>query len=162
MTVNDDIRKRVSEIDARIIALINERCLICVEELRKNGNRSNLFMARDEIMDSTLSGYDGPLPESTIRRIFTEIFFSTAKMAMPLSVAFLGPEASFSGIAASLIFGGDLDRQPRKTISDVFFAVEKDEAVYGVVPIENSTEGAVTSTLDELMDTTLNITARRR
>ena len=76
-------------------------------------------------------------------------------------VAFLGPEASFSSIATTEIFGDSIKRLPLQTIHDVFISVEKGESDYGVVPIENSTEGSVAATLDELINTSLNITAER-
>ena len=76
-------------------------------------------------------------------------------------VAFLGPEASFSSIATTEIFGDSIKRLPLQTIHDVFISVENDESDYGVVPIENSTEGSVAATLDELINTNLNITAER-
>ena len=155
--MNEAIKKRIAEIDSRILELMIERSTLCIEELKKNNDPVVLYMERDSMLNDLLASYDGPLPLEAVRHMFTELFFSTAKMALPLSVAFLGPEGSFSSIAASMIFGESPTRNPRKTISDVFFAVEKDEALYGVVPIENSSEGAVTSTLDELMDTTLSI-----
>ncbi|MDR3237110.1 MAG: prephenate dehydratase [Spirochaetia bacterium] len=82
-------------------------------------------------------------------------------MSKEKSVAFLGPEASFSSIAASAIFGNSVSRRPQKSIHDVFSSVEKDESDFGVVPIENSTEGSVTVTLDEFIGTTLNIMEER-
>lgn len=77
------------------------------------------------------------------------------------TVAFLGPEASFSSIAATIIFGDSVRRSPQQVIHDVFSSVENNESDFGVVPIENSAEGSVIATLDELIRTNLNIIAER-
>lgn len=119
-----------------------------------HGDQSSLR----EMIDS----FSGDAGERTIlRKISTLILADAASAASPLSVAFLGPEGTFTSQAVVNFYGDGVTHLPQKTISDVFRAVETGNAACGVVPVENSTEGAVTFTLDELMETDLKIIAEQ-
>ncbi len=100
---------------------------------------------------------DGPLPENALESIYREIISASLSLQRPLTIAYLGPKASFTHEAAGKRFGSSANYLPCLNISDVFSVVEKGEADYGVVPVENSIEGAVTYTLDMLIDTDLKI-----
>lgn len=154
----DDLAK----LDRDIIGLIARRAGLSIEQLRANpdrdiynaGDRSRLFALIESCSPD-------PLTHDTIKRIFSEILSGTMAAAAPVSVAFLGPEGTFTAIAVRDLFSESITQLPQRTIQDVFLQVEAGAANYGVVPIENSTEGAVTYTLDELMETSLVIMAER-
>lgn len=99
--------------------------------------------------------------KNLLKKISTLLVVDSAQAAMPVSIAFLGPEGTFTSQAVVNFYGGEVARIPQKTIGDVFKEVEAGNATYGVVPVENSTEGAVTFTLDELMETELQIIAEQ-
>ncbi len=101
----------------------------------------------------------GPLPDDGIEAIFREVISSCRARQEPAPVAFLGPEGSFSHEAAVKQFGSAATLESAQTIDDVFAAVDTGRAAYGVVPIENTTEGAVTPTLDCLVETSAGILA---
>ena len=93
----------------------------------------------------------GPFPTAAIRPVFREIISGTRRLEARLRVAYLGPEGTFSHLAARETFGSQAEFLPQATIADVFAAVERGEADHGVVPVENTTEGVVTQTLDTLV-----------
>ncbi|MCF7855447.1 MAG: prephenate dehydratase, partial [Candidatus Pacebacteria bacterium] len=102
---------------------------------------------------------DGVVPASVLRAVFREIWSGAVALQEPVKVAFLGPLATFTHQAALATFGSAVTYVDQPTIADVFDAVSRREATYGVVPVENSTEGSVTHTLDMFADTDLNIYA---
>src|SRR5208282_6157098 len=102
----------------------------------------------------------GPITNESLRAIYREIMSSALSLEKSMAVAYLGPEATFTHQAAIQRFGASLRYSPQKTISDVFADVSKRRADYGVVPVENSTEGAVTHTLDMFVDSDLKIVAQ--
>ena len=102
----------------------------------------------------------GPLTNESLRAIYREIMSSALVLQKSLTVAYLGPEATFTHQAAIRRFGASLRYSPMKTITDVFTEVSKHRADYGVVPVENSTEGVVTHTLDMFVDSDLQIVAQ--
>src|SRR3974377_1362081 len=101
-----------------------------------------------------------PITNDSLRAIYREIMSSALALEKSLTVAFLGPEATFTHQAAIQRFGSSLRYSPQKTITDVFTEVSKRRADYGVVPVENSTEGVVTHTLDMFVDSDLKIVAQ--
>jgi chorismate mutase/prephenate dehydratase len=102
----------------------------------------------------------GPITNESLRAIYREIMSSALSLEKSMTVAYLGPEATFTHQAAIRRFGSSLRYASQKTITDVFAEVSKDRADYGVVPIENSTEGVVTHTLDMFVDSDLKIVAQ--
>ncbi len=103
---------------------------------------------------------EGPLTNDSLRAIYREVMSSALSLEKSLTVAYLGPEATFTHQAAIRRFGASLRYTPQKTITDVFTEVSKHRADYGVVPVENSTEGVVTHTLDMFVDSDLQIVAQ--
>jgi chorismate mutase/prephenate dehydratase len=104
---------------------------------------------------------DGPLPDSSLRGIYNEIFSCSRALQEEMSIAFLGPEGSYSHIAALAQFGSGIKLVPQGSISEVFDAVERKQSRLGIVPVENSLEGSVKPTLDRLITTPLQITAEK-
>ncbi len=152
---------RLAKIDRRLLELIAERSQLQIDELTQRQDPDSLFTDQDRLRQLVASCHNGPLPEATMVRVLNELFFAAVNTARPVSIAFLGPEGSFSSIALTSIFGESVGREPQRTIAGVFRAVEMKKATFGVVPVENSTEGAVTFTLDELIDTDLAIIAEK-
>ncbi|HSV97048.1 MAG TPA: prephenate dehydratase [Spirochaetota bacterium] len=157
------MNKRIMELDKKIVELLAERCKIQIEELKKLPPGENLFSAaRVKELASFLESLDaGPLSRDLVKKIFGDLLAFSVSAVKPTVVAYLGPEGTFTHSAMLEVFGVSAAGIPVKSIHDVFVEVETGRADYGVVPVENSTEGAVTYTLDELMETELKITAEK-
>ena len=100
-----------------------------------------------------LSHNPGPLPRESVAVIFKEVMSACRALEQLLTIAYLGPEGTFSEAAAVKHFGHAIQGLPCASIDDVFRAVERGEAQYGVAPVENSSEGAVSRTLDLMLET---------
>ncbi len=154
------MRDKVKEIDKGIVALLNERAALSIEIGRlKTGNNMEIYDPAQEskVLRDLCSINAGPLPEDSLRNIFSEILSASRALQMPVNVAYLGPDASFSHLAVESHFGKSVILSPQPSILDVFDRVEKKEANWGVVPVENSLEGTVKLTLDCLITTPLTI-----
>jgi chorismate mutase/prephenate dehydratase len=145
------LRHSIDEIDGKILSLINRRLLLAKDigkEKEREGNRV-LDIARESILIQRLKRInEGPLSESALYHVFAEIIAASREIQKNHSVAYLGPEATFTHIAAINYFGQSVNFIPQPTISDIFCEVEKGACHYGVVPVENSIEGSVNYTLD--------------
>lgn len=156
------IRREIDGIDKRITALLNRRAKAAIAIGRlKSGVRSDIYVPSREraVLDHIRAINTGPLSNSALMSIYSEIMSASLALERRLRVAYLGPAFTFTHQAARVRFGSCVEYSPQDTIADVFSAVEKGAADYGVAPVENSTEGAVTHTLDEFADTTLKICA---
>ncbi|MCX5834290.1 MAG: prephenate dehydratase [Deltaproteobacteria bacterium] len=160
--IMENIRKEIRKKDGQIVRLLNERASLSLEV----GQLKNLLGVEvyDPSQESRVLGYladvnKGPLPEEALGNIYREILSSSRRIQAPLSVACLGPESSFTHLAALSHFGRSARVIPKKTIEQVFDEMEKGGASFGVVPLENSVEGSVKLTLDRLIDTSLKIRA---
>lgn len=151
------LRQRIDELDDRILALVNERASLAqaIGHL-KNGN---VYRPEREaqVVRRLQAANAGPLPAEAVERLFREIMSACRALEQPLSVAYLGPMGTFSEAAAIKQFGHAVEGLPKASIDEVFHAVERGEAQFGVVPVENSTEGAVSRTLDLLLSSSLKI-----
>ncbi len=158
----EELRKRIDEIDDKILELLNERMEV-VHEVGKLKNQSGAPIYRPEremeILKRLKSKNNGLLPDKAIDAIFLEIFAVSRNLERPERVAYLGPEGSFTHQAAEERFGGLSDYLPLGSISAVFKELELGRAKYGVVPIENSIDGVVGETLDLLGKSDLKIIA---
>ena len=155
-------RRRIDEIDGELVRLLNERTTHALEIGKlKTRDDAEIYvpMREKEVFDRVTRRNPGPLPDLSLRAIYREIMSASISLERHLRVAYLGPAATFTHEAAQSRFGGSIDYLPCSAVSDVFLAVEKRTADYGVVPIENSTEGSVNPTLDELTDSPLKIYA---
>jgi len=156
------LRRRIDEIDDRILTLLNERAGVVIEVGRiKEGESSDFYVpSREQAIYQRLTDENtGPFPNDGIRRVFREIISASLNLEQPMKVAFLGPQATFTHVAAMQQFGFSAQLVPQKSISAVFEDVARGRANYGVVPVENSTEGVVSHTLDMFIDSDLKINA---
>lgn len=159
----EDLRSRIDRVDDGILDLLRARAELVAEVGKLKGKTGEPYYApeREEALLRRLAAANSSLlPESSLRAIYREILSSMRALEQSISVAYLGPPTTFSHQAAARHFGGAVQLLPERTIGEVFEAVERGRAHYGVVPIENSQEGAVSATLDRLMDTTVSICAQ--
>jgi len=157
-----DIRKRIDEIDAKLVEMINDRagCALEIGKMKKKGEKSIFAPEREkQVLAGVLATNRGPLSDATMSAVFREIISACRALEKPITVGYLGPAGSYSHIASILKFGESSEFLPTNTIPDVFSAVEHKEANYGVVPVENSTEGVVSHTLDMFLLSDLRICA---
>ena len=157
------LRKQVDSIDKKITGLLNARAkvILNVGKLKeKNGSSVYSPDREKQVLDGLIRMNKGPLSKDALSAIYREIMSSSLSLEKPLKVAYLGPEASFSNLAALKKFGSQISYIPCDNISGVFSEVERGSADYGVVPIENSIEGAISYTLDMFMESDLKICAQ--
>jgi chorismate mutase/prephenate dehydratase len=158
----DELRRRIDEIDRELVQRLNERtrCALEIGRIKRQAGKEVYVPARErEVLRRAEEFNEGPLPAESVRAIFREIMSAAIALERPVKIAYLGPPATFTHQAARSRFGASVEYTPCETISDVFAEVAKRACDYGVVPIENSTEGAVTHTLDEFIETPLRICA---
>ncbi|NBC13821.1 MAG: prephenate dehydratase [Gammaproteobacteria bacterium] len=147
------IRERIDAIDAELLRLISERA-DCAREVAKikdaAGQTTHYYRPEREaeILRRIKAQNPGPLDDEEIARLFREIMSACLALERPLSVGYLGPEGTFTQAAALKHFGHSVRTQPFGTIGDIFREVEAGSCNFGVVPVENSTEGVVSHTLD--------------
>ncbi len=155
-------RKQIDKIDGELLGLLNKRIALAVEIGRgKRKAKEPVYdPAREEEIIGRLKGMNrGPLGSEDLEFIYREIFGISRKCQEPISIAYLGPETTFTHSAAIKHFGESAEMKGFETIKEVFIAVEKGEADYGVVPVENSLGGSVIYTYDMFITSPLNIVA---
>ncbi|HNQ88625.1 MAG TPA: prephenate dehydratase [Verrucomicrobiota bacterium] len=158
-----DHRKAIDHLDRAIVRLLNERTKHVLEigsYKRKHGESIYAPHRERVVLQRVTRMNRGPLNNEAVRAIYREIMSSALAVEKPMAIAYLGPEATFTHEAALQRFGTSLRYVPLRTIADVFSDVAKRRADFGVVPVENSTEGIVTHTLDMFMDSDLKIVAQ--
>ena len=156
----DALRKKIDRVDSRIVALLNERASLALKIGRqKNRTGKPVYVAsREREIYRQVSGANaGPLPAASVRAVYREVLSACRGIEARMKVAFFGPEATFTHMAAQRHFGSTVHYSPEPTIDDVFREVSAGNVDYGVVPIENSTEGVVAHTLDLLQDAEVQI-----
>ena len=157
-----ELRKRIDVFDEKIVRLLNQRADIVLQigKSKKNVAGEVYVPAREKkVINNILRKNSGPLSEGALLSIYREIMSCSLAMERDMRVAYLGPSSTFTHQAVRSRFGGSVKTVACETIGDVFAVVQKGQADYGVVPIENSTEGAITYTLDEFVGTPLKICA---
>lgn len=150
----ESVRNRIDSIDNTILNLLKERleCAKTIGRLKDEGNRAKWDPLRErQIYDRLLQDNNEIFPSDALKSIFHEIITTCRLSQRKAMVAFLGPEATFSHLAGVKYFGHSADYKAMETIDDVFAEVDKGRTTYGIVPVENSIEGAVFSTLDCFM-----------
>ncbi|MBN1405906.1 MAG: prephenate dehydratase [Candidatus Omnitrophica bacterium] len=155
-----NIRRKIDKLDSEILKLLNERAgLTCnIGKIKKEKNKPVFSPDREKQIYTRLTQHNkGPLKDETIKAIYREIMSGALSVEKQLKIAYFGPKYTFTHIAALKKFGQSLDYIECSSISDVFTEVERGRADYGVVPIENSTEGAVNHTLDMFIDSDVKI-----
>jgi chorismate mutase/prephenate dehydratase len=157
----DDWRSRIDDLDQTILGLLNQRARIALDigEFKRRHRLPYYVPEREaRVVDRLLTLNAGPVPDEAVKAIWREILSAALALEHPLPVAYLGPPATFSHQAAVQRFGASAHLVPIRTIAEVFDEVERGRAEFGLVPVENSTEGPVNVTLDRLMDSDLLIT----
>src|SRR5438034_2962973 len=156
-------RKAIDQLDAQIIKLLNERTKHVLEigAIKLKAGEEIYAPHRERaVLQRLCKLNEGPITNESLRAIYREIMSSALSLEKSMTVAYLGPEATFTHLAAIRRFGSSLRYSAQKTIADVFAEVSKNRADYGVVPVENSTAGVVTHTLDMFVDSDLKIVAQ--
>ncbi len=149
--------------DLRLIEILSARAAELAGMFRSEGDNglTRIITERERLFSLVSANNPGPLTDEFLRAIFNDLLYASFDIARPLRVSYLGPDGTFSAVALRQIYGETVTRVPVKTIPDVFAQVETGNADCGVVPVENSTEGAVTFTLDELVETNLRVTGEK-
>jgi chorismate mutase / prephenate dehydratase len=156
-------RKAIDKLDAQIVHLLNERTRHVLEigSIKLKAGEEIYAPHRERaVFHRVCKLNNGPITEESLRAIYREIMSSALSLEKSMTIAYLGPEATFTHQAAIRRFGASLRYASQKTIAEVFLEVTKRRADYGVVPVENSTEGVVTHTLDMFVDSDLKIVAQ--
>ncbi|WFF39629.1 prephenate dehydratase [Moraxella nasibovis] len=157
-----NLRGRIDSIDEQIQTLINERASIAQEVAiaKKNHENHPIFYRPEreaQVLKAVMERNSGPLSGEKMARLFREIMSVCLELEAPQKVAYLGPVGTFTHAAALKHFGKAATTVPLATITDVFREVEAGSAMYGVVPVENSSEGVVNHTLDAFLGSNLHI-----
>lgn len=165
--MNDDnrsslthIREKIDEIDSTILELLKERLGYArkIGQLKSQEKKAKWDPYRErQIYDRLLKENNDEFPEAPLKSIFHEIITTCRLSQKTVDVAYLGPEATFSHQAAVKYFGHSANYRPIETIEDIFDEVERGRVQYGIVPVENSIEGSVTSSLDAFMQTKVKV-----
>ena len=156
------IRERIDEVDERIQSLINERARLAQQVGLSKGDLGSAVdyyrpEREAEVLRKIKARNEGPLRDEEMLRLFREIMSACLAQQEPLKVGFLGPEGTFTQTAVYKHFGHSVRALPFHTIDEIFHEVESGVADFGVVPIENSTEGSVNNTLDMFLTSPLKI-----
>lgn len=148
------LRNQIDKLDLHILKLVNERAGVAAEIGKiKNDHGTEVFSPgrEEEVLKNVLEAHKGPLDEHTVRAIFREIMSGSRALQKVLKVAYLGPEYSYSHLAAVERFGQAVEFMGVGSIAAVFEDINRGHADFGVVPLENSTDGGVADTLDMFM-----------
>ncbi|MBA2481285.1 MAG: prephenate dehydratase [Planctomycetes bacterium] len=155
-----DHRKRIDALDQELVRLLNERAAVARtigESKRERGESIFVPHREQEVFRKIAALNAGPLPENALRAIWREVMSASFALEQPLMICHFGQPGAFTHLAAKLKFGESVNYTAVEDIMTVFTEVEKDHADYGVVPIENSTDGSITDTIDAFLATNLRI-----
>lgn len=155
-----DIRKKIDELDQQILKLLNERAACALEIGKMKASKSEHTYAPErelQVIGQVLEENHGPLDDQAVGAVFREIISASRALEKPLVVAYWGPPGSNTHIASVQKFGSSTEFISVDTISDIFAEVERRRADYGVTPVENSTEGVISHTLDMFIQSELRI-----
>jgi len=156
----EEIRLKIDAVDEEIVRLLDRRAWLArrIGEIKHQNGLAAYAPARERaVLDRVAALSEGEFPKRGLQAVFREIISSSISLEGRLKVAYLGPEATFTHEAALRSFGSSIELEPQVTVAEVFARVERGDVQHGVVPVENSMEGAVTHTLDELMNSPLKV-----
>jgi len=154
------LRRQVDRLDAQIVRLLNARTAVALKigDVKRRQGQGLFAPDRESQIFARLAGRNrGPLPAEALAAIYREVLSSALVLQQPMTIAYLGPADTFTHLAAIKRFGQQSDYVPCDSITEVFAEVERGGCAYGVVPIENSIEGAVNHTLDMFIDSDVRI-----
>lgn len=155
-----EFRAKIDDIDDRILELLNKRASLVIEvgKIKLESKRDFYAPEREkEIYGRLTENNPGPFPNQSLKNVFREIMSASLSLEKPLKVAYLGPKATFTHQACMQFFGLSAEFVPEKDIADVFDDVERGKVDFGVVPIENTTEGVVSHTIDMFVTSDIKI-----
>ena len=155
-----NLRAKIDKIDSTLVGLLNERAELSIKiGSVKQARRIDIYAPdrESQVYKRVMNISKGPLRDSTIKAVYREIMSGTLSLEGPIRVAYLGPPATFTHQASLHKFGSSVSYIDCSTITEVFREVDNGRATYGVVPIENSIEGAVNHTLDMFITYDLKI-----
>ncbi len=158
----DRLRTQIDAVDGAILEALNQRAkwVLEVGRLKQSQGAAIYEAAREkQIVSRLVESNPGPFPNEGLGPVFREIISATRSLEEGLSIAYMGPEGTFSHLAATLKFGRTARFESVTTIGDVFAAVERETVTLGLVPVENTTEGVVTQTLDAFVESEVLICA---
>jgi chorismate mutase / prephenate dehydratase len=156
----ETLRAGIDAVDEEIVRLLDRRAWLArrIGEIKHQNGLAAYAPARERaVLDRVSALGEGEFPRRGLQAVFREIISASISLEGRLKVAYLGPEATFTHEAALRSFGSSIELEPQITVAEVFARVERGDVQHGVVPVENSMEGAVTHTLDELMNSPLKI-----
>jgi chorismate mutase/prephenate dehydratase len=156
-------RQAIDHLDTQIVRLLNDRTrhVLAIGDIKLKAGEEIYAPHRERAVFERICRHnEGPITEEQLRSIYREIMSSALALEKTMTIAYFGPEATFTHQAAIRRFGASLNYSAQKTIGDVFAEVSKNRADYGVVPVENSTEGVVTHTLDMFVDSELKVVSQ--
>ena len=158
----ESLRQQIDDVDRALLGLINDRAALAlrIAQVKARSGKGGTFYRPDReanVLNRVLKHNQGPLSDEEMARLVREVMSACLALEQVLNIAFLGPSGTFTEEAAHKHFGRSIRTVAADSIDDVFREVESDNADYGVVPIENSTQGIVNSTLDMFMESTLKI-----
>ncbi|MBL1432055.1 MAG: prephenate dehydratase [Gammaproteobacteria bacterium] len=157
----DQVREKIDALDRQLLDLISERARLAqdVARIKQNGNDKVFYKPEREaeVLRRVIDSNPGPLSNESIRFLFREVMSACLALEQPMKVAYLGPQGTFTQLASHKQFGHAADTLAFASISDIFRAVSASEVDFGVVPVENSTEGIVSQTLDLFVGSSLQI-----
>ena len=162
----EKLRDRIDAIDKQLLELFNQRagCAVDVAAVKRERSEANDegvdFFRPDreaQVIKRLKSLNQGPLSDDEVGRLIREVMSACLALEQPLKIAYLGPEGTFTQSAALKHFGHSVSTIPMSSIPDVFSSVESGHADYGLVPVENSTEGVISHTLDMFIDSDLKV-----
>jgi chorismate mutase / prephenate dehydratase len=160
------LRERIDALDEQLLELFNQRAACAVEvarvkrELNEDPEDSIEFFRPEreaQVMKRLKALNKGPLSDQEVARLIREVMSACLALEQPLKIAYLGPEGTYTQTAALKHFGHSVSTAPMSSIPDVFAAVESGKTNYGLVPVENSTEGVISHTLDMFIDSSLRV-----
>jgi chorismate mutase/prephenate dehydratase len=158
----DRLRQEIDGVDSEILKLLNRRARVAIRIGKIKAEQKvdiHVPHREREVFERLEKENEGPFPHAAIRAVFREVMSASLALEHPLRVAYLGPKATFTHLACLKQFGLSANFVPVNSIKEIFAEVERGRADYGVVPIENSTEGVVNHTLDMFVDSPLKINA---
>lgn len=158
----EELRRQIDAIDEQLVEMLNQRARVVIEigRLKSAGGAPIYAPDREkQVLEKIRAANRGPLPDKTLAAIYRELMSGSFALEKPLRIAYLGPEGSYSHLAATGKFGASVEYEPVTDIRGVFEEVSREHADFGVVPIENSVGGGVIDTLDALIETDIQICA---
>lgn len=161
------LRERIDELDQRLVKLLNERAEIVIKvgQIKRSAGEAIPIYAPDRehaVMQKIREANAGPLPDACVQAIWRELMSGSFALERPLRIGYLGPPGSFSHLAARKKFGASVEYDELTDFPAIFDGVAREHVDYGLIPIENSTHGGVTASLDCFLDTPVKIAAEIR